>query len=210
MTKTIPKQFSREFLKELLPADAIIVEAGAHIGRDTVKLAQLFPQGTIHAFEPHPQAFESLKNTVQQLPNVECYNIALSNKTGRATFYVSTDIRALSSLHEPTRILEERPTIAFDQITVDTITLDQWATTYAVPRVDFIWLDTQGHELAILQGAENLLPHIKALFIEVNIEQRYKDQPLYHEIKKYMEEHGFKVLLEHLHHGTWGNVLFIS
>lgn len=208
MKKTIPKSFSRELLTELLPQDAYIIEAGAHIGRDTIKLAQLFPQGTIYAFEPNPHTFEQLRTATQTLPNIHCYQLALSNNTGTATFYVSTEISALSSLHKPGAMLEKRPSLSFEQIVIETITLDEWVKKHNIPRVDFIWLDTQGHELTVLQGAQTILPEVKALLIEVNLEQRYHNQPLYPEIRSYLETYGFNVTLEHLHHGTWGNVLF--
>ena len=48
------------------------------------------------------------------------------------------------------------------------------------------WLDAQGHELAILQGATNILKTVTVLYTEVNFIHAYKDQPLYDEIKSWL------------------------
>ena len=52
----LPKKY---FLK-FLPENPVILEAGAHKGKDTVEMAKLWPAGTIHAFEPVPSLFKKL------------------------------------------------------------------------------------------------------------------------------------------------------
>src|ERR1700733_5696671 len=42
---------------QYLPSNPIIVEAGAFDGKDTQLMAQFFPQGAIHTFEPDPDNF---------------------------------------------------------------------------------------------------------------------------------------------------------
>lgn len=200
--------FSRSLLTTLLPKNSIIIEAGAHIGRDTVKLAALFPQGHVHAFEPNPHAYAQLIDTTKNINNITCYPYALSNKTGTAELQVSEQISALSSLHSPTKILQEKPFLSFHLVQVNTITINEWAQKHNINHIDFMWLDMQGHELAALQGAICLLQMVKALLVEVNLEQRYANQPLYQEIKGYLAQHNFYVYAEYLHHGSWGNALF--
>ena len=66
----IPKRALTRFI----PADAVIVEAGAHRGFDTVQFARLWPEGTIHAFEPVPEKydpFEVATNTSPLVPRVK-------------------------------------------------------------------------------------------------------------------------------------------
>ncbi|MEX0940439.1 MAG: FkbM family methyltransferase [Candidatus Babeliales bacterium] len=211
MNQQKPKQFSRELLKTLLPEDAIIIEAGAHIGRDTLKLSTLFPNGTIHAFEPVPYLFAELKKATENRKNIHCYNYALSNKTGTEIMFVSSEqCTALSSLLKPAEIAQEKPDISFIPTTVNTITLDDWTQKYNIDHVDFLWLDLQGHELTALQAAPNILKTAKALLIEVSLTERYKENPLYPQVKTWLEKQGFSVYIENLHHNTWGNVLFVK
>src|SRR5215510_2467676 len=71
-----------------VPASPVIVEAGAHIGTDTVELAAQFPTGTVHAFEPVPELFNQLKARTAALRNVRCYPVALSNQSGKAKMFI--------------------------------------------------------------------------------------------------------------------------
>jgi hypothetical protein len=51
---------SKEYIARFLPPNPIIVEAGAHSGKDTLSMCMLWPSGTIYAFEPIPAIFEQL------------------------------------------------------------------------------------------------------------------------------------------------------
>lgn len=55
------ENISKEYIAQFLPPNPIIIEAGAHIGRDTKKMARQWPNAHIHAFEPVPALFEILK-----------------------------------------------------------------------------------------------------------------------------------------------------
>ncbi len=204
------KPFSRELIKSFLPTNPVIVEAGAHIGRDTLTMSKLWPQSTIHAFEPVPKLFGQLKKNVADNPNIHCYQLALSNKTGTASLYISDEqCTAISSLLKPAEIAQEKPTISFTPQTVQTITLDDWAKKHSIDHVDFLWLDMQGAELQALKAASQLLKKVKALLIEITLTERYQGNPLYAEVKTWLEKQGFAVEVEHFHHQQWGNVLFV-
>src|SRR5580692_2355805 len=80
-----------ELIKTFLPDDAIVVEAGAHHGTDTRIMSELFSKGTIHSFEPFPSSYNRLRQAVQDLSNVKCYQYALSESSGESLFYVRPD-----------------------------------------------------------------------------------------------------------------------
>ncbi|MFI4963693.1 MAG: hypothetical protein ACHP6H_07560, partial [Legionellales bacterium] len=60
-----------------LSPTATIIEAGAFDGRDTLLIAQQFPQATIHAFEPVPEIFELLTKNTAHVPNIHRHPYAL-------------------------------------------------------------------------------------------------------------------------------------
>ncbi|MGB8468168.1 MAG: FkbM family methyltransferase [Candidatus Babeliales bacterium] len=206
-----PQQFSRAYLTTLLPANAIFIEAGAHDGTDTVKFSALFSSGTIHAFEPVPVLYAELCARTHNLPNVRTYQLALSNTIGTAPMFVTEGVfSSTNSLFAPQEIQQEHPDVHYQTIKVPTTTLHAWAHQNTIPTIDCMWLDAQGAELAILQGAEQLLSNVSALVVEVNTTERYKGIPQYTEIRDWLAQHNFAPLIEHLHHTTWGNVLFYN
>lgn len=199
---------SKEIIKQFLPENPIILEAGAHIGRDTIKMARLWPQAQIHAFEPAPSLFAQLKQNTAEFSNIKCHSYALSNHNGNAIFYESHGIDAVSSLHKPNEYFNTKAT--FTPITVETITIDSWAQKYQIPSIDFMWLDLQGHELTALQGALHTLKTTGVILAEINLVQRYENAILYNELRRWLEAHNFVLQQEALHKKDWGNALFIA
>lgn len=74
-------------------------------------------------------------------------------------------------------------------------TLDDVLDSGDVPKgwhPDFLSLDTQGSELAILQGGERAFrEHCVALETEIEFHQLYKNQPLFADIFQFAHRHGF-------------------
>ena len=201
-----------------LPENPVIIEAGAFLGHDTLKMAQQWPQATIHAFEPVPELYLQLIERVKHVPTIICHNNALSNATGKALLHIAQKpdkpekITQASSLHKPTGRLEYSPIIYPHTLEIATITVDDWAKKYNINHIDFFWFDMQGHELAALQGAQQMLKSVKALYTEVNFIHGYEGQPLAKEVIAWVEDHGFQELARTYTNETdwfFGEILFI-
>ncbi len=203
------EHISKEYIATFLPSNPIVVEAGAHKGVDTVAMAALWPEGVIHAFEPLPDIYAFLKKRTAEFANVRCYQFALSETTGKATLYTIGQRTAASSLLEPNPALGLYTGDVVEMIPVDTITLDDWALLYEVPVVDFLWLDLQGFELNVLKASPRIFNTVRVIHTEVNLIERYKHAPLYHQMRAWLEANGFSVQLEAISKKSWGNVLFV-
>lgn len=190
------------FIKNYLPDNPIVIEAGAYNGEDTEKMSQLWPNGKIHSFEPVPVIFKWLTNRTQKYKNVERYNLALSDKIGFAEFTLSESPDnpgtpfASGSLLPAKEHVNYYPFIFKDKTTVETITLDAWSEKFNIPHVDLLWLDMQGYELNTLIASKSLLKNVKAIFTEAIFIEAYEGQYLYHEIKKWLENNGFKLVAQ--------------
>jgi FkbM family methyltransferase len=206
-----PGEIPKEYLHRFLPPDPVVVEAGAHIGADTLALARLWPAGVVHAFEPVPELFAQLERRTRGLANVCRYPLALSGSTGTAEMHVSSGASdGSSSLLAPDGHLREHPDVAFSsRIVVPTDTLDDWAAREGIARVDFLWLDMQGHELNVLRTAPRVLATVRAIHTEVSLKPLYAGGPLYPELRAWLEERGFRVEREELPWADGGNVLFV-
>jgi len=204
-------------LKQFLPSNPVIVEAGAFHGNDTHRMAALWPQGTIHAFEPVPEIYEQLIHTTQYDAHVHCHHAALSDKNGEALFYIAERTNKpgiasqAGSLHEPTASFNSSPMTFPRTTTVKTLTLTLWMQENNIAHIDLLWLDTQGHELAILTAAQSILKNISVILAEVSFVKRYENQPSYDDVITWLTQQGFTYTgrdFANMSKSTFGNVLF--
>ena len=203
---------SKWLIKKNLPKEPVIIDCGAHIGRDSIDLSRVMPRAQIHSFEAAPDVFAKLESNTSKYKNIRCYPIALSNKSGDADFYLSSgNSDGSSSLLEPTGHLENHPNVFFEKnIKVKTLTLDDWALEQNIMFVDLLWLDMQGFELPMLQASKEILKNVKIIHAEVSLKETYKGVETYPVFRKWLESKGFQVIKEALPSGTdMGNVLFI-
>jgi FkbM family methyltransferase len=197
-----------------LPANPVIVEAGAHDGSTTVEMASFWPQSTIHAFEPVSAAAIEVRRKVAEFgTRVQCHQLALGDADSFMDMYVSGDGSAgscqSSSLLAPTDAQKcEFPAIPFGaKEKVRVISLDSWAAESGQDSVDFMWLDMQGYELVALAGARKVLPQVSAIHMEVSNVQLYEGASLYPAVRRAMADWGFEPVIEAFFRVS-GNVLF--
>lgn len=216
MTIINPKNLL-SYIQPHLPQNPIILEAGSFNGRDTQRLSAFWPQATIHAFEPVPEIFDELCKNTQSNPQIHQYQIALSDQTGSQSFNSAQHpqkpgkLCQAGSLLKPKERLLHSPIIYSGTIQVPTITLDEWAAQRNITHIDFMWLDIQGHELAVLQASPKIVATLKMLYLEVNFIQAYENQPHAHEIHSWLQSQGFELIAQDFTDSTrwfFGNRLY--
>ncbi len=199
-------------LKRLLPDNPIIVEAGAQFGEDTSWMSEMWPKGIIHAFEPLPASFEKLERNTKKYKNVYRHQLALSNKAEKASFYVDGHSGGASSLLRPTDSINKTYFHADlnNPISVECITLDNWAKKNNINKIDFLWLDMEGNELRALQASTEILKTVKIIYTEVNLQEFWHGCVQYKDLKKWLEGNGFKEIWSDIVPKWHGNVLFVK
>lgn len=116
----------------------VAVDAGAHVGLLTRKLAERFK--TVYAFEPDPANFACLCENTRHLPNVLQVQAALGAEAGR----VSLDRGdGTNSGDVCVRGGDEVPVVPLD--------------SYELPDLGLIKIDVQGYERQVLEGARQLI-----------------------------------------------------
>ena len=199
----------------LLPKNAVVVEAGAYDGGDSVHLANFWKEGHIHCFEPIPALYAKVLENTKNIKNITSYQVALADNVGFADFYVSSidgtkGPTASSSLLAPARHLTDFAYVKFNEkIQVPTTTLDAWAERYHIDHVDFMWLDTQGSELTILKSSPRILKTVRVILTEVEFVEEYKGQALFSDIKAYLESQGFTFAAIHMSCDWCGDAVFV-
>jgi FkbM family methyltransferase len=94
---------------------------------------------------------------------------------------------------------------------IKTITLDTLFKNNNIPydKYDFINLDIQGAELLTLLGATKILPHIKAIYTEVNEKELYENCALMCDLEKFLSDNGFVRAIVIMTPAGWGDGLYI-
>ncbi len=137
----------------LIPEGGVVIDAGACLGDHTLTYSQIVgAKGRVYAFEPHPVTYEALVLNMARLNNVATFQLGLSDKAGQEQF--NSDPNAGASYVS-----------AGGPISIRTMTLDNMLP---MDRCDFIHLDAEGREPAILRGGMELISVFHpALVVEV-------------------------------------------
>jgi FkbM family methyltransferase len=138
----------------LLAPGMIVVDAGAHVGQYTVIASALVgAEGRVHAFEPDPETFRQLQANValNRCRNVACNPVALSRDDGTATLFLSDVSNVGGNSLRPTVCYRGRRTEVRLQ------TLDRYAMSATLPRLDVLKADVEGAELFLLQGGVEVI-----------------------------------------------------
>jgi FkbM family methyltransferase len=167
------REWALEQLSYLGPK--VIIEAGAHDGRDTAWLAAL-PEVTVFALEPDPANAPRMP-----LPfNASWHYLALGAKSERRQFWPSKSRHGRpytksGSILRPTGHLKRHPDVLFGEpFDVDVVALDEFAERHGIEDVDLIWLDVQGAEGEVIAGGKATLARTRYLYTE-----HCSDEPLY-------------------------------
>ncbi len=87
------------------------------------------------------------------------------------------------------RYTKNRGSIIQDHIKVTTVTLDSCFENR--PHPDVLWIDVEGAELLVLQGAKKTLENVKFIHIEVSFRPMHVNKPLFWEIDAELKQSGF-------------------
>ena len=132
---------------ELLKENAsckVMIDVGAHHGGSLEKYA--LDRWDVYAFEPDPSNRMKLTRFCKNLPNVKIDSRALSeNEKKDVSFYssdISEGISSLSSFHASHK----------ESAQVNVTTLKRFINDKSIKCVDFLKIDTEGHDYFVLKG----------------------------------------------------------
>lgn len=143
-------------------------DIGANIGQTSSLALSSFRDARVFAFEPHPATFSKLVQSLGNHVRLAAYNVAVSKTSGTVPFfqYSSSTLNSLI----PDAQYPTRKGVTAQEITVDCTTLSEFCTANGVNLIDVLKVDTEGCDLLVLQGAEQLLSagSIRFVYVEFN------------------------------------------
>lgn len=128
----------------------IIFDVGANKGKWSLSIHQLYPRAQIFMFEPQPTCRRIIREI--NIPNSVIIPHAVSSTAGQTIkLFTSSDASGIASLHQRRDTYFKNRD--FTSIDVCTVTIDDIIRENELPRVDFMKMDVEGHELDVLKGA---------------------------------------------------------
>ncbi len=154
-----------------LEPEMVFVDAGANHGELTLFAAKRLVRGRVIAFEPSQAIFERLEANLAANPTLraELVPMGLSDAPGHAVLHASaarfedgTEHHGLPSMYPIDSSFA--PTHA-----IELVTLDGYLAAHPVERLDWLKVDVEGAELALLRGAAATIARWRPrILIEVN------------------------------------------
>jgi FkbM family methyltransferase len=136
----------------------IVFDIGANIGEWSLYVQKSCPNiKKIYAFEPTPTSFLRLKET-SETTVIHPFNIGFSSKKHESNIFIFESNSELNTIHnrdglsESIRILKSHV-----KVPIDLETVDEFCVENNVQNIDFIKIDTEGHEVDVLIGMSEML-----------------------------------------------------
>ncbi len=164
----------------------VVFDVGAHIGEETRNFLKNWPDAKVYSFEPSPETFQILQRKCHH-SRVLASQLAMSSDLGDASF-VAAGTGSSNRLDLNGLATENR-------ITVKRSTIDVFCSEQNVSTLDILKIDTEGHELHVLKGAEGKLKNSEIGFIraECGVDFANDRHVSYSEIVSMLSEFGYRV-----------------
>lgn len=147
-------------IRRLAPVERIhtILDVGANIGQSALPLARMYPRAAIHSFEPSLESYQLLHSTAAQFDNVHPHRLGVGE--AKVAGFLAPGDR--STLH---RLVLEPDSPDLEQVEVTTVT--DFCSENSIGYVSLLKVDTEGHDLKVLQGAASMLAASRIDFVQV-------------------------------------------
>lgn len=195
-----------------LPGPQGVLQVGASYGQEM----KWFVDNGIRAgvfIEPLPEPFKVLSQSCLQRAHFVAVNALCAEESGqRVSFHVASNGGMSSSMLKPANHLTEFDFVRFDQ-TVELVSnrldhviafLHEHGHGPACEALDLLYMDTQGAELKVLQGAGAVMERINFVLTEVTRNRMYEGAPDLAELMAHLAPLGFtlnNVNFDRHHHG---------
>ena len=141
----------------------IVFDVGANVGQSAERFLSAFSGSRIYCFEPVQATFCRLQASLKGNDRIQCFRLALGSANGQGRM-------ALQGPSEMRFLLPTASLVAKDNArseVVEIATLDQFCDERKIIAIDYLKIDTEGGDLAVLEGARGMLDAQRIDFVEV-------------------------------------------
>ena len=163
-----------------LGARPVIVDLGSNIGLTLIDFKIAYPECRLVGVELDPDNFTVLQENTQSISNCQTINAGIWKENG-SIFYENLDAQSFKIVEK-----EGKNTKLMRSITMNTLFNEQ-----NIDRVDYLKMDIEGAEYAVMSENLDWLQKVRMLNIEYHPSQQFVDG--YTFLKTILEANGFYV-----------------
>lgn len=165
-----------------------IFDVGANTGQSAKEFLNYFKMARIHCFEPIKPTFSILKSLEKKYDKITTHNLALSDSNGDLVFFInsSNPISTMNSVKIEKNLAEK---FQYHEERVKSKTLDMFCEENGIIKINFLKIDTEGNDMKVLIGAENMITenNIDIIQVECGMNPSNEFHHPFSEIKNYLE-----------------------
>ncbi len=200
-------------INNILVSNNINISGGFHLGAheceelDFYSQLGLKPEEIIWIDAIPAKVREAINRNI---PNV--YNAVITDCDDvDVTFNISNNVQSSSVLEFGTHAQEHPGIVYIAKIFLKSITIDSFFERNKIDasKYNFWNFDIQGAELMALKGAVKSIQYAKAIYLEVNETEMYKNCGLITDIDAFLAQYKFKRVLTNITQHGWGDALYI-
>lgn len=159
------ERHAADLVRQRVKGPLVVFDVGANVGNWTSGLlAVCAGSASVHCFEPAPASYRELERRYRSAPTVQTWNLGLSDSDGPAELFSDSPMSVVASLYPGS--LETAGSRAASSTTIRLTTVDRFCAREEIERIDFLKIDVEGGELAVLRGAQRFLDERRIRFVQ--------------------------------------------
>ena len=172
-----------KFLKKKKIKITNMVDVGSHKGLYTDLILKNYNVKKVILFEPQVQIFKYIKKKKKKKKKIIIYNQGVSNKNIFQIFQLNYHdlTSSLSDLNQKSLYLTVKARLfgvnlnkmIYKKLKIKTVKLSDIYMKNKFRKIDLLKVDTEGHELQVLQGLEKKIKKVNHILIEFHNDQVY-------------------------------------
>ncbi|MFP5287687.1 MAG: FkbM family methyltransferase [Thermoanaerobaculia bacterium] len=181
-----------------IPADGVVFDVGANAGVMALQFAKLVPPGHVYAFEPTHYAFARLRANLGLNPELAARITAIqtfvsASRDDRPAPQVFASWKVDGSRSDGRHPVHLGTPVSAEGVGATTV--DARAAEHGLSRLDFVKIDTDGHEMEVLKGAAETLKRFRpAVVFEIGLYVMQERGIGFSAYEEYFRSLGYRVL----------------
>ena len=183
-----------------------VIDVGAHQGEYMSSISKNFKIRSAYCFEPNPKVFKNLETKFNINENIELINLGVSNITKKIMFNENIDSSSssINDLNVNSKYYKKKFFLlnflnrneVTKKIQIQVINLNDFFVKKKIEKIDLLKIDTEGHELQILQGLKDKIDVVKLIHFEHHFDDMIIKNYTLSNIHDLLTQNGFRKIFK--------------